>query len=303
MPIPPQQASGKAHRTNWASRIPQLPSKWLEFGATPTTTSNPLGRRLKLVASATLLVLLVTAPVGARAIRRLFEPTDLQWESPGDTELDLQVGVVRGPDALRLTVPDFELDFGITEQIELGLDGAMDFEGPADGATRYDHVDVDNLWLSLKVGLLSFQNSSRTRVMSMGLQLGPKLPTANQARGVGAESLLLLGFASDRTFLSLNLGALLDPNANGSGRPRGFEAGLDIVQSLDQGKRWSLTGEVATVRFSSADLNQLHTTLGVTYNPTDAIAFSLVGLAGLARGSDRYGVLVGVSPKLHLWGS
>lgn len=264
--------------------------------------NRAFGRTSRICLQTALLCLCVAAPVNARSVRRLFEPTDLELESSGTAEFDLQLGAIRGPDAFRVAVPDFEFDLGLTKQLELDIDGALGLEGPDSGALHYDHVTSDNLWLALKAGLLSFEDQTRTRVLSSGLQVGPKLPTANQARGVGVESLFLLGIGFEHTHVILNLGALLDPPIGGTSRPCGFEGGVDFDLDLDQSGKWSLTGEVGTVRFLSPDANQLHTTAGLAWNPTNAVTFSLVGLAGLLRGSDRYGIVVGVSPKMRLWG-
>ena len=88
----------------------------------------------------------------------------------------------------------------------------------------------------------------------------PRFPTANQAQGVGVESLFLLGVGVEHTHVILNLGALFDPSIGGTSRPYGFEGGVDFDLDLDQSGKWSLTGEVGTVWFLSPDANQLHTT-------------------------------------------
>src|SRR5690349_10275820 len=81
----------------------------------------------------------------ARPHRRLFEPTDLELERPGVLELDLQAGLVRGPDAFRLSIPDAELDVGLLPDLEIDLDGAFALEGPDGGALSFDHLAPDNL--------------------------------------------------------------------------------------------------------------------------------------------------------------
>jgi hypothetical protein len=249
----------------------------------------------------TLLFSVVVVPAEARPVRRLFEPTDLEWEKPGTAELDLQLGMIRGPDAFRLVVPDCELDVGITKQIEIDVDGAFAFEGPDGGSFRYDHIAPDNLWVALKAGLLSFEDRRRSRVFSAGLQLGPKLPVARQAVGVGLEGLVLAGFGFEHTHVILNLGALVDPAVGSASRPVGYEGGVDFDQDLDGAGQWSFTGEVGSVHFFSPDADQLHTTAGIAWSPADSVTFSAIALAGLLRGSDRYGVLLGVSPKLQLF--
>src|SRR3989442_12646402 len=63
----------------------------------------------------------VVCPTTSMAVpmRRLFEPTDLELEQPGVMEVDMQYGPVRGQDGYRLSTPDFEIDLGLTNAIEL----------------------------------------------------------------------------------------------------------------------------------------------------------------------------------------
>jgi len=75
-----------------------------------------------------MLVLFVAAPALARPhVRRHFEPTDLELEEPGTTELDLEIGHMRGQDAARVITPDFEVDLGLAKWLEIDVDGALVF--------------------------------------------------------------------------------------------------------------------------------------------------------------------------------
>jgi hypothetical protein len=230
----------------------------------------------------------------------MFEPTDLEFESSGVMELDVQVGAIRGADAYRLTVPDFEIDIGISRRFELDLDGAFAIEGPATGAIRYDHIVMDNWWLALKSGLFSIAGSSRKDVVSMGLQLGPKLPTSVGAQGLGLETLSLLGFATAHTHWVVNFGALLDPATRGARRPAGVEGGVALDHDLDNMGQWVAFGQLAAVHFISAEPAQLQATAGISLSPTESFTWSLAATAGLYRGSDRYGALLGFAPKYSL---
>jgi len=55
------------------------------------------------------------------------------------------------------------------------------------------------------------------------------------------------------------------------------------------------------VRYYSPDTDQLTTTIGITFSPTETLDFSLIGLRGWLSGGDRWGVLFGISPKVTLW--
>jgi hypothetical protein len=237
--------------------------------------------------------LLTTSAAEARPIRRLFEPTDLELEGAGVAELDLEVGAVKRVDSNRIVVPDAEFDLGLTDQLELDVDGAFTL----DSAAGY-RVSPDNLWVALKAGLLSFQNASRSRVLSTGIQLGPKLPIARQAQGLGLEGLFLLGLSYPRTHFIANVGGLIDPSVGNASRPCGYEGGLSFDRDLTD--TWNISTEIGGVYFFSTDPRQLHTAAGLAWAPSESWTFSGTFMLGMSRGSDPYGVFFGVSPKVHL---
>lgn len=246
--------------------------------------------------------MLVGLAAPARAAKHpRFEPTDLELERPGTLELDTQLGIVRGPDAYRMVMPDFEVDLGILANVELDLDGAYAIEGaPPDGPTVFDHQAPDNLWPSVKVGLFDWHDAAAQRAWAIGAQLGPKLPIAADNHGVGAEGLLMLGHADGRLHVVLDVGGVVDPRVGTTARPRGIEGGVDVELELVS-DRWSLLGELGGIHYVSADADQLAATGGIQFSPSARLDLSLVALVGLASGSDRFGVLVGVSPKLTAW--
>ena len=252
-----------------------------------------------------LLTLLGTAlsgtPVWARrGVRPLFEPTDLELEKTGTVDIDVQLGAIQGQGPARVVVPDFEIDVGLLPNLELDLDGAYAIEGPAAGPFSFDHAAPDSLWLGAKVGLYDWTNDDAHQSWALGLQLGPKFPTASGAHGVGGEALLLIGHTRGATHLVLNAGVFADPHPDAtSGRPVGLELGLDLERDLDATGRFSITGELSGVRFVSSDPAQLLATAGLTFSANENLDLSLVALVGFLEGSDRYGALLGISPKLH----
>jgi hypothetical protein len=234
--------------------------------------------------------------------RPLFEPTDLEMEDAGTVEVDLQLGLLRGQAPWRLAVPDFEIDLGLGRGVEIDIDGAYAIEGPDDGGFSFDHPAPDNLWTTVKLGLYDEVDEDTKVGWAIGAQLGPKIPVAHDAHGVGYEALILVGrhSSSDR-HLVLNLGGFVDPGGTiSSQRPMGIEGGVDLSIAL-HGTDLSVTGELAGVRFFSPDPHQLHATAGITWASMSALDFSLVGLVEFLGGADRAGVLLGVSPKIALW--
>ncbi|HEY4392626.1 MAG TPA: hypothetical protein VGP64_01115 [Polyangia bacterium] len=270
----------------------------------PSHLSPARGRRGLALSVTVALGVWRPEAAAARAIRPLFEPTDLELEETGVTEIDLQIGAVRSQGPWRAVLPDFELDLGLLPWLELDLDGAYAIEGPSTGPFSFDHAAPDSLWPSVKVGLYDDHDEKLGRSGAFGLQVGPKLPVASGAHGVGVESLLLLGYVFHRLHSVLNAGGFIDPAPDAmSGRPIGIELGLDLELDLDDINRFSLTGEFSGVAFLSSDPDQLLATTGFTWSVTKSLDLSIVGLWGFLAGSDRYGVLLGVSPKFRFFGT
>ena len=244
----------------------------------------------------------VGRPALARTTRPLFEPTDLELEDEGVVEVDLQIGGIRSQGPWRAVMPDFELDVGVLPGLELDLDGAYAVEGPATGPFSFDHAAPDSLWPCAKIGLYDAHDRPSGRGLAVGVQVGPKLPVAPGAHGIGVESLMLVGAARGHFHAVVNAGGFVEPAPSaGAPRPAGLEVGLDLEQVLDAAERFSLTGELSAVRFVSSDPHQLLATAGLTWAALETLDLSVTGLLGVLAGSDRYGVLVGVSPKLRLF--
>jgi hypothetical protein len=258
--------------------------------------------RLALALLVLSVVLFVprSARAAGRRSRPLFEPTDLELEEPWTIEADVQLGLVQGGDGRRLVLPDFEVDLGLTPGIEVDLDGGYALEGPGSGPLAFDHPSPDSLWTAVKVGLVSLDGPAGG--LGLGVQLGPKLPVASGSHGLGVEGLALLGLRRQRTHVVIDLGAFVDCSpAPGAPRPRGIEGGIDLDVDLDPGGRFSFTAELGGVRFISSDEpHQLVATAGVAFAPGPHLEISLVALAGVLAGGDRYGLLLGLSPKFSL---
>lgn len=259
-------------------------------------------RRYPGCAVAVVTGVLAYAHPGHARMRPLFEPTDLEMEEPGLAELDLQVGAIRGRGPWRAVLPDFEIDLGLLPNLELDLDGAYAIEGPDMGPFSFDHAAPDSLFPSLKLGLLDDADPGPGLAVAAGLQLGPKLPVAAGSHGLGFEALALGGVAWRGLHAALNVGGFIDPAADAAtAAPKGIELGLDVDLKLDSSGQFALTAEASGVRFVSSDPDQLLTTAGVTWSVTERLDLSLVGLLGVLEGSDRYGLLLGLSPKFRVF--
>jgi hypothetical protein len=227
----------------------------------------------------------------ASAPRVRFEPTDLELEDTGVLDVDLQVGAFRGKPS-RSPVLDGELDLGLRDDLELDLDFAFyRVEGRVTG---------DPLWLSMKLGLLDGVDPATHRGWALGAQVGPRLHVVEHARGVGYESLLLLGRVWPALQLVVNAGFIYDaPTRETAHRALGFELGLDAIQPL--GNDLSLLWEVSSVRQTNDDPHQLYVTLGLQRDFGDRFALSAIAYYGFLEEGDRLGVLLGFSPKAKLF--
>jgi hypothetical protein len=232
--------------------------------------------------------------------RPLFEPTDLEMEKTGIVEVDVQVGAVRGDAPWRAVVPDVEVDIGITSNVEIDVDGAYAIEGPGDGRFSFDHPAPDNLWVAAKLGLFDSREDGAATAWAVGAQLGPKLPLANDAHGIGYEALLIAGHTRGESHFVLNFGGLVDPGGQiAAQRPIAVEGGIDLDLHFGASPL-SVTGELAAVHFFSDDEDQLNATAGLTFGASEALDLSIVVLRGFLAG-DRAGILFGVSPKFALF--
>jgi hypothetical protein len=262
-------------------------------------------RRLALAGTAALAVLSFGTSAHARVgLRPIFEPTDMQLEDPGMVDFDFQLGVIRGRDPWRVVVPDFELNFGFLPNVELDLDASYALEGNNSSPFAHSHAVPDALWPSVKVGLFDWFDEELARAWALGFQVGPKLPVARGSSGIGVEGLALLGLLFHGSHFVLNAGMLADPHPSpGESRPFGVELGLDIHTPLNKDDTYAFLGELAAVHFFSPDPPQFLTTAGLSYSPFSYLDLSAVALWGWLDGNDRYGLLLGVSPKVRWLGT
>lgn len=225
--------------------------------------------------------------------RRRFEPNDLELSRHGQLDADLQFGVLTG-DGGEVDIPDFEISFGITDNVQAEIDGA--FALVSQNGTH--DLRADNLWPSAKVGFGEFGEDS-TGALALGMQLGPKIAIDADNHGIGYETVVLAGYTYRTSRTVLNLGGLIDPGPTLKHHQNGFEGGVDFHLELDNQKHFALLLEIGGVHFVSNDQDQLHVSAGVAYSASRHIDFSLTALgAVLDGGGQRAGLLFGVSPNV-----
>jgi hypothetical protein len=255
----------------------------------------PLRRRALLPSIA---LLTISTSAAAAPIRPFFEPTDLEFEKPGVLDIDVQTGPTYGANAWghRWILSDVEVDFGILDNVELGLDAAFSSDLQADHSRT---IFSEALWPTVKLGLADFHAGDHA--FAFGLQLGPRIPMFTGA-GVGYAALGLAGWSIGKVHLVLNGGFVTDPGTTiTEGHPTGALMGLDTVINIDDDGHFMLTSELGGTVFTTGR-GEAHQTIGLAWEPyTDRLQFSVVFLTGIAANADRGALLFGVSPKMDLF--
>ncbi len=230
-----------------------------------------------------------------------FEPTDLHMAEPGELELDTQVGVsMLDGSSDRLLLPDFELNLGLTRNVELDIDGSFAMEHFSSKSREYLG---EPLWVGVKLGLADWRDDAKHRAFALGLQLGPLLPTTNNMRGVGYGGLVLAGLVRGPLQVVFNAGALYAPRYEvlSDEPPARVMGGIDLYLALDNKDRWALLGELGGSFFWKHDFHELSATAGVGWNVNKHFALSAIVLCNALDNGERVSFLVGVTPKLKLW--
>jgi len=250
-----------------------------------------------------VLGLLLAAPSALGRLKHrvpAFEPTDLDLEDPHVLELDLQVGAVLRDQApkTRIYVPDFELDYGLTERVELDVDGAVSLDETDTGFVP----TLDTLWTCVKLDFATFRDErDERRVWALGAQLGPRWPTAPHSYGSGFGAVLLGARMTPPIHMIVNGGVVTEPlDRTEPRRSAGVLGGFDLDYDLDRRERFSLLGEVAGAYSLGPDPNDVHATVGVEYSVAGWFDLTLVGFYGFLAGGDRAGVFLGLAPKWAL---
>jgi hypothetical protein len=220
---------------------------------------------------------------------------------PGELEVDTQVGIagVDGhPD--RLLLPDFELNLGLTRNVEFNLDGSFLVEHYQSKSRVYLG---EPLWAGVKLGLFDTRNEAKRRAFALGIQLGPLLPTTSNMRGIGYGSLALAGLVSGRVQLVFNAGVLYSPRyvAHRDESPGRVVGGVDLRWAFDPRDRFALLGELGGSLYWTHNFHELSTTVGLEWSPSRHFRLSAVALGNVLPEGDRLSFLFGFTPRLKLW--
>lgn len=206
--------------------------------------------------------------------------------------------------SLRQNTADFELDFGLFENVEIGIEAPLltlvnDRSGPFRSVTGIGDTN-----LSLKYNFLREKEGKRRPALAIGLNL--ELPTGDIRRqlGSGLADFYINGIVqktlTSRTTLRGNAGLLFSGNETTGAigvRARGkvLTAGVSLVRQVTD--KLDLGFEVTGARAKNLDLGKgrIQLLLGGNYSLTENMTFDFAVVAGKDVGSPRAGVQVGLS--------
>jgi len=254
----------------------------------------------KSVAVVVVVALLVAKDAEAQRVRRRFEPTDLRLTPTGVAEIDLQAGYLRSDQGhSRVFAPDVEASIGVSERVELEVDTTYGFH---DGEADF----LDDTWASLRLGIVDDRREGESQAdaaWAAGAQAGPRIPTTSLSKSIGFEGIFIAGRNVGPAHVFGQIGGLVDPFdlafAPRRVRPVAIEGGLDLDLDLDQVDAWSLHAELGGARYFSPHPDQIHASAGPSYRVVPWLEVSVVGVAGLLPGADRWGVLFGMAPRFR----
>lgn len=269
----------------------------------PSDGPGLVSPRRQLALAVFVAVCSLVSNAESRPTRPRFEPTDLDLEDTGVAEFDMQFGPTRG-DATsasgnRLVLPDFEFDLGLTPNVEVDIDGAFGFD-------RYDQPTRrfvgEPLWTGVKLGFVDMKSDDRRRSFAVGMQLGPRIATAGDDRGVGYGALALIGLNDGSVHTVINAGGFVDPGPEiTQGQHKSAVGGIDFSLDLDARSVWEIDAEFAVAHYFSPDPDEVAGSLGGSLDISKNLELSLTGIAGFLPGYDRFALLMGVTPKVDLF--
>jgi hypothetical protein len=259
------------------------------------------GSRALYLYSASLGVALfvLPEPAQARFFRARFEPETLELQDPGKLEIDVQMGGLYGDgvDGSRIIIPDLEIDIGLTDWLEIDIDGAFSLTQVAMPSLG---VGGDPLWVSARFELLNLEDEEGKN-FGIGLQVGPRFQTVDNARGVGLGSLLLVG-GGTRTLRSVvNLGVFMDRE-----QATALAYGAGVEWEFERRHKWSLQGLLAGAHYfgnthGDTDKDQTFLLTGVGRQLSETLELSLLALTGPFAKGDRLGLMAALTWDHQLW--
>jgi hypothetical protein len=205
---------------------------------------------------------------------------------------------------LKQNTADFELDYGLFEQVEIGVEAPLLRIFNAAGTSPKTVTGIGDMNLSVKYNFLRERENSRLPAMTLALNL--ELPTGDTKRqlGSGLADFYINGVMQKslraKTKLRLNGGILFSGNETTGVvglKTRGtvFTAGGSLVKQFTPKLQLGMELTGAVTKQLDLGKGHLQTLLGGNYQFKSNASFDFGIVAGKSVGSARAGVQVGMS--------
>lgn len=206
--------------------------------------------------------------------------------------------------SLKQNTADFELDYGLLDGLELGIESPLLTIFNAAGTSPRTISGIGDTNVSVKYNFLRERENSRLPAMAIGFNF--ELPTGDTKRqlGSGLADFYMNGIlqksVSQTTKLRLNGGILFSGNETTGvigikSRGTVFTAGGSLVRQFTPKLQlgWEVTG--ATTKHLDLGKGHLQTLLGGNYQFKSNASFDFAVVAGKYAASPRAGVQLGLS--------
>ncbi|MEY4512986.1 MAG: hypothetical protein RLZZ450_5108 [Pseudomonadota bacterium] len=246
-----------------------------------------------------LVVAVCSSPQQAHArrfFRSRFRPGTLEIQRVGQLELEAQLGGIYGdgPDGTRLPLPDFALGLGVLPWLEIDIDTSFAQTNLGESSAQYVGEPV---WVAGRFDLYNFEDKKTGSTFGVGAQVGPRLPSIHNAKGIGVGALGLVGGGTKNLHAVVNLGSTVDASQSPS-----INYGIDVEYEFELRHKWSLVGEVAGAHYFGADEpDVLLLNVGFGAELSDDLEVELMALTGPVFQGDRFGLVAGFTWDYDLW--
>jgi hypothetical protein len=206
--------------------------------------------------------------------------------------------------SLKQNTADFELDYGLLDGVEIGVESPLLTIFNANGTVPRTLSGIGDTNISAKYNFRKEKEGSRIPAMAIGFNL--ELPTGDTKRqlGSGLSDFYMNGILqkslTGRTKLRLNGGILFSGNETTGVigiKTRGtvFTAGASLVKKYTTKLQLGLELTGAMTKQLQLGKGQLQALLGGNYQVWDKLSFDFAILAGKYVASPRAGVQLGFS--------
>lgn len=205
---------------------------------------------------------------------------------------------------LKQNTADFELDYGLFENVEIGIEAPLltlinDRTAPFRRATGIGDIN-----LSLKYNFLRERKGSRRPALAVALNF--EMPTGNQARqlGSGLSDFYINGIVqktiTKKTILRLNGGLLFSGNESTGAlgvRARGLvlTSGASVVRQFTPKLDLGVEINGAVARNLDLGKGRIQVMVGGNYSVNENVTFDFGVVGGKDAGAPRLGLQLGVS--------